>query len=59
MKEGFEELRRRSRQEWDALQHGPHPRILVGTATCGRSAEPARFWRRFARNSGAADLTAS
>jgi len=38
MKAAFEKLRRRSRERWDALQRGPHTRILVGTATCGRSA---------------------
>jgi len=38
MTESFEELRRRAREEWESLQQSEKPRILVGTATCGRSA---------------------
>ncbi|MFH1265058.1 MAG: NADH-quinone oxidoreductase subunit NuoF [Planctomycetota bacterium] len=38
MTESFEDLRRRARQQWQALQESDEPRILVGTATCGRSA---------------------
>ena len=34
----FDELRRRAKQQWDALHDDGKPRILVGTATCGRSA---------------------
>ncbi|HXZ94999.1 MAG TPA: NADH-quinone oxidoreductase subunit F, partial [Dehalococcoidia bacterium] len=32
----FEEINRRSKSEWEALQRGSY--ILVGTATCGRAA---------------------
>jgi len=38
MTESFEDLRRRTREAWESLQASPRPRILVGTATCGRSA---------------------
>ncbi len=34
----LESLRQRAMEEWNALQSSPQPRILVGTATCGRSA---------------------
>ncbi len=34
----FDELRKQAISEWEALQHIEKPRILVGTATCGRAA---------------------
>ncbi len=34
----FDELHRQAISEWEALQHSEKPRILVGTATCGRAA---------------------
>jgi NADH-quinone oxidoreductase subunit F len=34
----YETLHDRARQQWKALEDGREPRILVGTATCGRSA---------------------
>ncbi|MEE8450446.1 MAG: NADH-quinone oxidoreductase subunit NuoF [Thermoguttaceae bacterium] len=34
----FDRIVRRAREKWDALQSGQCPVILVGTATCGRSA---------------------
>ena len=34
----LDDLRRRATDQWEALQSSPKPRILVGTATCGRSA---------------------
>lgn len=34
----FEDLRRRAQDQWKALEDSATPRILVGTATCGRSA---------------------
>ena len=34
----FDELRRQAISEWEALQRSEKPRILVGTATCGRAA---------------------
>ncbi len=34
----LDELTRSCTQQWDELHSGPKPRILVGTATCGRSA---------------------
>ena len=33
----FEEIRNQAIAEWEAMQHGEKPRILVGTATCGRA----------------------
>jgi len=38
MSESFEDLKRRAKSEWESLQRTETPRILVGTATCGRSA---------------------
>ena len=35
---GLDDLRRRAEEEQSALEGGDRPRILVGTATCGRSA---------------------
>ena len=34
----FEEIRREARQQWRELQNSRQPVILIGTATCGRSA---------------------
>jgi NADH-quinone oxidoreductase subunit F len=34
----FDELRARAKAEWEALKHSEKPRILIGTATCGRAA---------------------
>ncbi len=34
----FDDLQRQAQQKWDALNDGSQPLILVGTATCGRSA---------------------
>ena len=34
----FDSIRRRAKQEWEALQRSEKPLIFVGTATCGRSA---------------------
>ncbi len=34
----YEQLRQRARSEWKALEESGQPRILVGTATCGRAA---------------------
>ena len=34
----FDEIRKQAIAEWEALQHSDKPRILVGTATCGRAA---------------------
>ena len=33
----FDEIRRRARAEWEALEHGDKTRIYIGTATCGRA----------------------
>lgn len=34
----FDEARKQALLEWEGLQHSERPRILVGTATCGRAA---------------------
>jgi NADH-quinone oxidoreductase subunit F len=34
----FDEIRSRAISEWEALEHSDNPRILIGTATCGRAA---------------------
>ena len=34
----FEDTRQKAIRQWDAMQNSPQPVILVGTATCGRSA---------------------
>jgi NADH-quinone oxidoreductase subunit F len=34
----FQEIQRQAEEEWRALQDGGKPLILIGTATCGRSA---------------------
>jgi len=34
----FDEIRKQAISQWEALQHSEQPRILVGTATCGRAA---------------------
>jgi len=33
----FAELKQKALAEWQALEQGNKPRILVGTATCGRA----------------------
>jgi len=38
MTRSFHDLRQRAQEEWKTLEDGRQPRILVGTATCGRSA---------------------
>lgn len=34
----YEEIQSRARKKWQALQNSWQPRILIGTATCGRAA---------------------
>ena len=34
----FDEIRSQAVSEWKALEHSDKPRILIGTATCGRAA---------------------
>ncbi len=55
MTANLDDLRRRAEQQWNALQNSPKPRILVGTATCGRSAgglEVLEAFRRESQRSG-------
>lgn len=34
----FEEIQKKSEAEWEALEKGDKPHIIIGTATCGRAA---------------------
>ena len=34
----FDQIQKQALAEWEALQKSPKPRLLVGTATCGRAA---------------------
>ena len=34
----FAQIKEKASAEWEALERGERPRILIGTATCGRSA---------------------
>ena len=34
----FDEIRSQAISEWEKAEHSDKPRILVGTATCGRAA---------------------
>jgi len=36
--DSLDRLWQRAKEEWESLQSGPQPRILVGSASCGRSA---------------------
>ena len=49
MTTAFDHLRQRAREDWEALQHSPRPRILVGGASCGRSAGSALIAETFRR----------
>ena len=43
----FQELKRRSKETWKALRGSRRPTILVGTATCGRSAGASEVLEAF------------
>jgi NADH-quinone oxidoreductase subunit F len=49
MSSSFDDLRRRACEEWQAFENHPTPRILVGTATCGRSAGATEVQEVFSR----------
>ncbi len=49
MTDRFNEFKRRSEEKWQALQSAQIPRILVGTATCGRSAGALEVVEAFRR----------
>ncbi len=38
MKTNFDDIKAQAKAEWEALEHSAKPRILIGTATCGRAA---------------------
>jgi NADH-quinone oxidoreductase subunit F len=43
----FQDLCARARDRWQSFQNDPRPRILIGTATCGRSAGALEAWDAF------------
>ncbi len=45
----FDEIRKQALSEWEAWQHSEQPRILVGTATCGRAAGATAVLEAFDR----------
>ncbi|MGQ9629772.1 MAG: NADH-ubiquinone oxidoreductase-F iron-sulfur binding region domain-containing protein [bacterium] len=47
----FDDIKRRAKEEWEALQSGRKPLILVGTATCGRSAGSLEVLETFQKES--------
>ena len=49
MTANLDKLRRRATEQWNALQSSEKPRILVGTATCGRSAGALEVLETFRR----------
>ncbi|NQU23256.1 MAG: NADH-quinone oxidoreductase subunit NuoF [Candidatus Nealsonbacteria bacterium] len=58
MTDRFDEFKRRSEEKWRALQSAQIPRILVGTATCGRSAGALEVVEAFRRELDARGLEA-
>ena len=50
------DIRKRAREDWDALQKSPKPLIYVGTATCGRSAGSIEVLETFQAESKKRDL---
>ncbi len=47
----FNDVRHRAKEEWKALQRSTRPLILVGTATCGRSAGASEVVETFQQES--------
>ena len=47
----FEDLRRQAQDQWKTLGDSPTPRILIGAATCGRSAGAMEVFDTFERES--------
>jgi NADH-quinone oxidoreductase subunit F len=45
----FDEIQRQANSEWEALQQSEKPRILIGTATCGRAAGATDVVKAFQR----------
>ena len=45
----FDSLRHQAEKEWNALRNSQKPLILIGTATCGRSAGSMEVLRTFQR----------
>ena len=43
----FAQMKEGARAEWEALERGERPRILIGTATCGRSAGASNVLEAF------------
>lgn len=53
MNQAFANLHDRARRGWQTFENDPRPRILVGTATCGRSAGAMEAWEAFRQTSEA------
>ena len=51
MTTSFDGLLKSARKEWDALEHSDKPVIMVGTATCGRSAGSLEILETFRKES--------
>jgi NADH-quinone oxidoreductase subunit F len=43
----FDEIQRQANSDWEALQQSEKPRILIGTATCGRAAGATNVVKAF------------
>ncbi len=56
MTANFDDIRKRARKEWEALQNSPNPLIYVGTATCGRSAGSLEVLETFQTESEKRDI---
>ena len=54
----FEELKHKAKEEWDALQQSEKPRILIGAATCGRSAGALDVLQTLKKHSESQDIDA-
>ncbi len=54
----FAEIQEQAKKEWDALQEGGAPRIVIGTATCGRSAGAMDVLKAFEEEIAKKNVTA-
>ncbi len=54
----FAEIQEQAKKEWDALQEGTDPQIVIGTATCGRSAGAMDVLKAFEEETARKNLSA-
>lgn len=47
IEQSFASLRAFAREKWQSRQRSPAPKILVGTATCGRASGALEVWKAF------------